>query len=338
MRPAFLNPLFASAQTLAGIGPRLIVLLKKCLTLPLGVSEPRVIDVLWHMPTGIIDRRSQPQLAAAILSTVVTLELRILKHKPSPCGNIKAPYKVICEDGTGRIDLVFFHSEHKSIEKQLPVGGVRLVSGRIERYGDNLQMTHPDYIVSPEARHKMPLLEPIYPLTAGLSGKAALKAARQAIDRIPEFPEWQESQWLKAREWPNFKDAIYRVHQPSDVQDVSSGAAPWQRLAFDELLAGQLAFALVRRNLKTERGRRLSSKGEIRTKIAAALPFSLTGSQKSALEEISADLAASHRMLRLLQGDVGSGKTVVAFIAMAIAVEAGAQATFMAPTDRKSVV
>ncbi|MFA5958423.1 ATP-dependent DNA helicase RecG [Hyphomicrobium sp.] len=333
MRPAFLNPLFASAQTLAGIGPRLILLLKKCLVLPPGVSEPRVVDVLWHMPTGVIDRRSQPTLSEAIPGTIVTLELRVLKHKPSPRGNTKAPYKVTCEDDTGRIDLVFFHAEHKFIERQLPVGEIRFVSGRIERYGDNLQMSHPDYIVSPDARNEMPLLEPVYPLTAGLSGKIAVKAARQAVDRVPEFPEWQETQWLKARDWPPFKDAISRVHQPADAQDVSSGAAPWQRLAFDELLAGQLAFALVRRTLKTERGRRLSGNGDVRARIAAALPFSLTGSQKTALEEISVDLAASHRMLRLLQGDVGSGKTVVALMTMAIAVEAGAQAALMAPTE-----
>ncbi len=333
MRPAFLNPLFASAQTLTGIGPRLILLLKKCLALPPGVSEPRVIDVLWHMPTGVIDRRSQPRLAEATPGTIVTLELRVLKHKPSPRGNTKAPYKVTCEDDTGRIDLVFFHAEHKFIEKQLPVGEVRFVSGRIERYGDNLQMAHPDYIVSPEARNEMPLLEPVYPLTAGLSGKVAVKAARQAVERVPEFPEWQEVEWLKARGWPAFKDAVNRVHQPDDAQDVSSGADPWQRLAYDELLAGQLAFALVRRNLKTERGRRLSGNGEIRAKIAAALPFALTGSQKNALEEIAADLAAPHRMLRLLQGDVGSGKTVVALLTTAIAVEAGAQAALMAPTE-----
>ncbi|MFT3730745.1 MAG: ATP-dependent DNA helicase RecG [Hyphomicrobium sp.] len=333
MRPALLNPLFASAQTLTGIGPRLIQLLKKCLSLPPGISEPRVIDVLWHMPTGVIDRRSQPRLAEAIPGTIVTLELRVLKHKPSPRGNTKVPYKVTCEDDTARIDLVFFHAEHKFIEKQLPVGEIRFVSGRIERYGDNLQMAHPDYIVSPEARSEMPLLEPVYPLTAGLSGKVALKAARQALDRIPEFPEWQEPQWLKARSWPPFKEAANRIHQPVDAQDVSMGAAPWQRLAFDELLAGQLAFALVRRNLKTERGRRLSGNGEIRAKIAAALPFSLTGSQKNALEEISADLAAPHRMLRLLQGDVGSGKTVVALMTMAIAAEEGAQAALMAPTE-----
>ncbi|HET6388040.1 ATP-dependent DNA helicase RecG [Hyphomicrobium sp.] len=333
MRPPLLNPLFASAQTLTGIGPRLTQLLKKCLALPPGVSEPRVVDVLWHMPTGVIDRRSQPQLSAAVPGTIVTLELRVLKHRPSPRGNTKAPYKVTCEDDTGRIDLVFFHAEHKFIERQLPPGEIRFVSGRIERYGDKLQMTHPDYIVSPDARDEMPLLEPVYPLTAGLSGKIALKAARQAVERVPEVPEWQDPSWLEARYWPKFNEAVARVHRPVEAQDVSNGALPWQRLAYDELLANQLAFALVRRTMKTERGRRLTGNGRIRAKIIDALPFSLTGSQKTALAEIAEDLSAPHRMLRLLQGDVGSGKTLVALLTMAIAVEDGAQAALMAPTE-----
>jgi len=333
MRPSFLNPLFASAQNISGIGPRLLLLLKKCLTLPPGVTEPRVVDLLWHMPTGVIDRRAEPQLASAVPGSIVTLELRVLKHKPSPRGNKKAPYKVTCEDDTGRIDLVFFHAEHKFIEKQLPVGEVRFVSGRIERYGEALQMAHPDYIVSPEARHELPMLEPVYPLTAGLSGKIMVKAARQALDRVPNLDEWQEERWLEARGWPTFKEALTRIHRPADAPDVSNGSGPWQRLAYDELLAGQLAFALVRQNMKTERGRRLSGNGYLRAKIADALPFKLTASQHSALDEITADLAASHRMLRLLQGDVGSGKTVVALMTMAVAVEEGAQAALMAPTE-----
>jgi ATP-dependent DNA helicase RecG len=333
MRPSFLNPLFASAQTIAGIGPRLILLLKKCLTLPPGVTEPRVIDLLWHMPTGVIDRRAEPELASAVPGSIVTLKLRVLKHKVPPRGNKKAPYKVTCEDDTGRIDLVFFHAERKFIEKQLPVGELRFVSGRIERYGEALQMTHPDYIVAPEARDDLPMLEPVYPLTAGLSGKIMVKATRQAADRVPDLPEWQERRWLEARGWLDFKVAVNRVHRPVEAQDVSNGAGPWQRLAYDELLAGQLAFALVRQNLKAERGRRLSGKGHLRRKIAEALPFTLTPSQKNALDEIAEDLAAPHRMLRLLQGDVGSGKTVIALMTMAAAIEAGAQAALMAPTE-----
>ena len=333
MRPAALNPLFAPAQTLTGIGPRLALLLKKCLMLPAGISEPRVLDLLWHLPAGIVDRRAEPSTQDAVPGTIVTLKVRVLKHKAPPRGNAKAPYKVTCEDDTGRIDLVFFHAERKFIEKQLPEGETRYISGRVERYGEALQMSHPDYIVAPEHRGDLPMLEPVYPLTAGLSGKVLTKAVRQALERVPEMPEWQDAAWLKARGWPDIKTALHRLHRPSDAQDVSNGSPPWQRIAYDELLAGQLALGLVRQNMKAQRGRQIMGDSRIRHRLVAALPFKLTNSQVTALKEISADLAADHRMLRLLQGDVGSGKTVVALLAMAVAVEAGCQAALMAPTE-----
>lgn len=333
MRPEILNPLFASAKTLAGIGPRMLLLLSKCLNLPPMITEARVADVMWHLPAGVIDRRAEPSVRDAVPGTIATLKVRVLKHRAPPRGNTKAPYKIACEDDTGRIDLVFFHAERKFIEKQLPEGETRYISGRVERYGETLQMTHPDYIVTPEARGDLPMLEPVYPLTQGLSGKVLQKASRQVLERVPALPEWQNADWLKARGWPGFQAALTRLHRPTDAQDISPGAEPWQRLAFDELLAGQLALGLVRQNVRTEAGRRISGDGRIRARITATLPFALTRSQVKALEEISDDLAAPHRMLRLLQGDVGSGKTVVALLAMAIANEAGAQAALMAPTE-----
>jgi ATP-dependent DNA helicase RecG len=333
MRPVALNPLFASAQSLTGIGPRLALLLKKCLALPPGVIEARVLDLLWHMPAGVVDRRAEPSSRDAVPGSIVTLKVRVLKHRPPPRGVTKAPYKVACEDDTGRIDLIFFHAERKFVETQLPEGEERYISGRVERYGETLQMTHPDYIVPPERRGDLPMLEPVYPLTAGLSGKILFKATRQAIERVPDMAEWQDAAWLKARDWPNFKTALHRLHRPEDAQDVSNGAPPWQRLAYDELLAGQLALGLVRQNIRSQRGRNITGDGRIRRRIIDALPFKLTNSQIGALKEISTDLAAPHRMLRLLQGDVGSGKTVVALMAMATAVEAGTQAALMAPTE-----
>ncbi len=333
MRPIELTPLFASLQSLSGIGPRLILLLKKCLTLPPGIVEPRVLDLLWHLPSGVIDRRAEPNVADAVPGAIATLKVRVLKHKAPPRSNTRAPYKVTTEDETGRLDLVFFHAERKFIERQLPAGETRYVSGRIERYNDTLQMSHPDYIVAPEARDELPMLEPVYPLTAGLSGKVVQKATRQALDRVRVVPEWQDASWLKARGWPPFKEALQRLHRPTDAADVATGGAPWQRLAYDELLAGQLALALVRQNFKARPGRSVKGDGRIRAAIADALPFALTASQRTAMREIEADMAAPHRMLRLLQGDVGSGKTVVALLAMGVAVEAGAQAAFMAPTE-----
>jgi ATP-dependent DNA helicase RecG len=333
VRPALFNPLFASAQGLIGIGPRLIVLLKKAVRLPPGITEPRVVDMLWHLPTGVVDRRAEPTVAGAEPGVIATLAVRVLRHRGPGTVNSKAPYKVQCEDDTGRIDLVFFHIERRWIERQLPVGAIRYVSGRVERYGETLQMTHPDYIVEPERRGDLPLLEPVYPLTAGLSGKVLGKAERQTLDRVPELAEWQEETWLRQQAWPTFHDAIRRLHLPQDPGDVSAGGLPRQRLAYDELLAGQLALGLVRDSVKGRPGRATTGDGRIRARIADALSFTLTGSQRTAMGEIADDMAAPTRMLRLLQGDVGSGKTVVALLAMAIAVESGAQAALMAPTE-----
>ncbi|WP_296205577.1 ATP-dependent DNA helicase RecG [uncultured Hyphomicrobium sp.] len=333
MRPPELTPLFASAEVLKGVGPRVIALLKKALRLPPGVLLPRVIDMLWHLPTGVIDRRAEPTVAAALPGTIATLKVRVLKHKGPPRGNTKAPYKVATEDETGRLDLVFFRVERSFVERQLPVGEERYVSGRVERYGETLQMAHPDYIVAPDNRGDLPLLEPVYPLTGGLSGKVLLKAERQALERVPPMQEWQDAAWLKQRGWPSFAEALKRLHHPEDAADVSPGSAPLQRLAYDELLANQLALAMVRESFKAQRGRPVHGDGRLRAKIIDALPFALTNSQKTALREIEADISAPRRMLRLLQGDVGSGKTVVALLAMAVAVEAGAQSALMAPTE-----
>jgi ATP-dependent DNA helicase RecG len=333
MRPPELTPLFAAADVLKGVGPHVITLLKKALRLPPGVTQPRVIDLLWHLPTGVIDRRAEPTIAAAIPGTIATLKVRVLKHKAPPRGNSKAPYKVSTEDETGRLDLVFFRAERSFVERQLPVGEERYVSGRIERYGETMQMAHPDYIVAPEARGDLPLLEPVYPMTAGLSGKVLLKAERQTLERVPDLSEWQDASWLKQRGWPSFRDALRRLHHPDDAADVSAGSTPLQRLAYDELLANQLALAIVRESFKAQRGRPVKGDGRLRERIIAALPFALTNSQRTALKEIEADMGAPRRMLRLLQGDVGSGKTVVALLAMTTAVEAGAQAALMAPTE-----
>lgn len=333
MRPIELTPLFASLQSLTGIGPRLIVLMRKCVNLPAGITEPRVLDLLWHLPTGVVDRRAEPAIAEAVPGSIATLKVRVLKHFPPPRGNNRAPYKVRVEDDSGKLDLVFFHAERKFIERQLPVGEERYVSGRVERYSDKLQMSHPDYIVAPEARGDLPMLEPVYPLTAGLSGKILQKATRQALERLRTVPEWQEPAWVQQQGWPTFEEALQRLHKPTDAGDVSTGGAPWQRLAYDELLAGQLALALVRQNFKTRPGRIVRGDGSVRAKLADALPFSLTNAQREAMREIEADMGAPRRMLRLLQGDVGSGKTVVALLAMAIAVESGAQAALMAPTE-----
>ncbi len=332
MRPLALNPLFASARGLEGVGPRIESFLKRALRLPAQASEPRVIDLIWHLPTGVVDRRAQPSVAEAVAGTIATLKVRVLKHRPPP-RNTKAPYTVNCEDESGRIDIVFFHVDPRYVERSLPVGNDVHVSGRVERYGEKLQMLHPDYMVAPADVARLPLVEPVHPLTAGLSGKVLLKIVTHALEQVAELPEWLDPHLIERELWQGFRASILSLHRPHDPADVSTTGPFWQRLAYDELLAGQLALALIRRSNRNARGRAITGDGSVRARIERAVPFNLTGSQRQALEEIYADLGATHRMLRLLQGDVGSGKTVVALLAMGLAVEAGAQAALMAPTE-----
>lgn len=333
MRPPLLNPLFAPLQSLAGIGPRLAKLFSIVLSRQRNTGEPRVLDLLWHTPTGVIDRRATPNVIAATPGTIVTLNVRVIKHVRPPRGNKRAPYKVRCEDDTGELDLVFFRAQPKYVEQQLPVGEMRIISGRVERYGETLQMAHPDYIVVPDKQDELPLIEPVYPLTAGLTGKVLVKAARQALERVPALSEWQQTNWLQKKDWPAFDTALQNLHAPTESDHISSAGPARQRLAFDELLAMQLALALVRAHYKRQNGRSIKGNGELASKIQKKLPFALTASQQSAIADITKDLASDARMLRLLQGDVGSGKTVVALMAMVSAVEAGCQAALLAPTE-----
>ena len=322
MRPIELQPLFASAQSLTGIGPRLIILLKKAVRLPPGVTEPRIVDLLWHLPTGVIDRRAEPTIADAVPGTIATLKVRVLKHRPSPRGNTKAPYKVSCEDDTGRIDLVFFHADRRFIERQLPDGEERYISGRVERYGEKMQMTHPDYIVAPDRRGDLPLLEPVYPLTAGLSGKVLHQGGRVRRCRAHSRPARMAGPQLARKpRMAAFPRSAFAAAPPADADDVSAGGG----LATPRLRRTARRPARARpRAAEPEEPARPPRKGDgrIRAQITDALPFALTGSQRTRCRRSKPTWPSSHRMLRLLQGDVGSGKTVVALMAMAIAVEA----------------
>ena len=332
MRPPELNPLFASVQSLEGVGPRIMLFLKKALRLPGQVAEPRVIDLLMHTPTGLIDRRAMPELAQAVPGTISTVKVLVRKHKIPPHGS-KAPHSVLTEDATGKLEIVFFHADRRYVEKMLPEGSERYVSGRIEQYGDKLQMMHPDHIVAADELNKLPLLEPVYPMTSGLSGKVLHKLIGRSLDLMPPVPEWLDDDVRARLNALPFTESFHRLHYPTEPGDIATSAPPRQRLAYDELLAGQLALALVRQSQKNQPGRSIVGDGGVRSKVLAALPFELTGSQTEAIKVIEADLAAPHRMMRLLQGDVGSGKTVVALMAAAIAIEAGAQAAIMAPTE-----
>ncbi len=331
MRPTHLNPFFGDLQSLPGIGPKTLPAYRKLLGV--GDTEPaRVLDLMLHMPSGVIDRRSRPAVRDAIPGTIVTLTVRVLSHR-APAKGSRAPYRVVCEDDTATLTLVFFNAHTSYLEKQLPVGETRIVSGRLELFNDTAQIVHPDHIVSQAELANLPLIEPVYPLTAGLSAAVLRRSIRAGLKTLSAVAEWIDPPLLSARAWPSFRDALETVHAPSAVDDCEPSGAPWQRLAYDELLSGQLALALLRRQIKTRGGVARAVTGEHVQRIEEALPFSLTLSQQAAISDIRTDLTKDERMLRLLQGDVGAGKTVVAVVAMAMMAEAGLQSAMMAPTE-----
>jgi ATP-dependent DNA helicase RecG len=332
MRPDILNPLFRPVTSLEGIGPKLGVILRRLL-LGSAEDEARVVDLLFHLPVGIIDRRQMPEIAHAPQGAVVTLKLRIDRHQAGLRNNPKVPYRVFGHDETGEIALTFFHANATWLERSMPVGSTRYVSGRMEWFGGRPSMVHPDFMVAEEEFASLPLVEPVYPMTAGLPRKALQKAIASALSDVPDLGEWTDPHFVEAHGWPAFRDAIQAAHRPETESDLGPLAPPRARLAFDELFANQVALAVTRSHMRRAAGRTHHGDGRVTGPIIAALPFRLTGSQERALADITADLAASHRMLRLLQGDVGSGKTVVALLAMATVVEAGSQAALMAPTE-----
>jgi ATP-dependent DNA helicase RecG len=325
MRPEILFPLFARLASLPGVGPKSEKLLARV------AGAARVVDLLWLLPNAVVDRSLKTTISKAPEEGIVTLTLTVDRHQ-RPRGG-RAPYRVLCHDETSFVSLVFFHADERYLARALPVGATRLVSGRLERFQERPQMTHPDYILALEEAEKLPTFEPIYPLTAGLSNKVLGRAVNTALARTPELPEWQDEAFRATRKWAHFRDALTEAHHPESAADILPEAPARGRLAYDELLANQLALMLTRARLRGPRGRALKAAGTLRARAIASLPYKLTRAQQQALAEILADMASDRRMLRLLQGDVGSGKTVVAFLAMLDAVEAGAQAAFMAPTE-----
>jgi len=330
MRPDVLNPLFAAITSVPGIGPRLEKLYRRLL----GRDDvPRVIDLIMHLPTGVIDRRARPKLRDVSPDTVVTVEVTVDRHRAPPPHRSRAPYQIYTSDETGDLVLTYFNPHKDYLEKLLPVGAKRYVSGTAAFYDGTLQMVHPDRVVDEAGFASLPLVEPVYPLTEGLSLNQVRKAVDAALANLPDLPEWQEPEWIVRQGFPAFATALHELHRPREPSDVDPAGIAWTRLAYDELLAGQLALALVRAHLRRPAGRPTAGDGRLRQRLIAALPYALTASQSRAVAEIAEDLAKPDRMLRLLQGDVGSGKTVVALLAAAATIEAGRQAALMAPTE-----
>lgn len=332
VRPLLLNPLFRSVSSLKGAGPHLLALLRRFFGTPDG-QDPIALDLLMHMPSAVIDRRRKGTIANAQIGDTLTLLLHINRHQPPPRGRASMPFRVFAEDESGDIQLVFFRAKGDWVGKSLPVGEDRYVSGTIGFFNGEKQIAHPDYIVAPDKLDTLPLIEPVYPLTQGLSAKALQKLVRQVVDRLPALPEWIAPGRLRGGNWPSFTEAMRAVHTPETPGEGALDGPARMRLAYDEYLAGQLALLLVRGQLMRPRGIARAFTGEKTGAVRTTLPFALTTGQQTAVAEILADLAAPIRMSRLLQGDVGAGKTVVALMAMAALAESGAQSALMAPTE-----
>ena len=314
MRPDILNPLFAEVTSLKGVGPGLAKPLER-------LRIARVVDVAFHLPTGHIDRFPRDELMVSDAGRVIAIPLTVKEHRVS--SSPRGPTRVRAEDAAGNsVALVYFGGNSGWVKKLLPIGETKVVSGRLDLYGQDLQIVHPDLGDSTEGFRER---EAIYPLSEGITSRRLGALAAQAVERAPELPEWIEPGLKAQRGWPDWKDALARIHaDPAD-------AKARERLGYDEVFANQLAMTLVRADTRKRRGRALNGDGRLRDMLK--LPYTLTGAQSRTVREIEGDLAQDAPMLRLLQGDVGAGKTLVAAMAMLIAVEAGAQAAMLAPTE-----
>ncbi len=324
MRPDNLFPYFADVTSLKGVGDRV----REALGRAMGT---RVKDLLFTPPASVIDRSYRPHLSGAKKDEICTFKVTVGSHNPPAFKG--RPYRIRVFDETGDMTLVFFQARADYLNRILPEGAVRIISGKTDVFNAELQMTHPDYVLAPENIGELPLYETQYPLTAGLSQKIAHKAVMQAVDKISPLPEWLDEHMMAQQDWPHFDAALRHMHQPEHPVDANPGAPSRQRLAYDELLAKQLAMALVRENTRRQSGRAFNTSGAYVDDVLKAAPFKPTAAQARAFSEISADLKSPFRMARLLQGDVGAGKTFVAAMAAAHVAESKAQVAIMAPTE-----
>lgn len=323
-RPAALFPLFAGLETLPGIGPKTAQTFAQ-----LAVQAPR--DLLFTLPHSGIDRRFRDTIKDAALPATLTVAVTVGKH--TPARNKHGPYRIHVEDAHTAFQLTYFHARGDFLLRQMPEGSRRVISGRVELFDGMAQMVHPDFAVPEDDAQDIPAFEPVYPLTSGITQKVMFKATRGALERVPDFGEWIDPGQKAREDWPDFTDALSSAHAPQSLAEIALTAPARARLAYDELFAHQVTLALARASERRKKGRESKGDGRLQARVMAALPYKPTGAQSRAMREICDDMATANRMNRLLQGDVGAGKTLVAFMALLRAVEAGGQGVLMAPTE-----
>ncbi|MDA5094868.1 ATP-dependent DNA helicase RecG [Aliiroseovarius sp. KMU-50] len=324
VRPEILFPLFSDLESLGGVGAKTAKAFST-----LQIEAPR--DLLMSLPYGGVDRKFRASVTEVTPGNVATVEVEILAHRPGRTR--QAPYRVDVKDTLTVFSLVFFHANRDWLSKQLPVGETRVVSGKVEAFDGHLQIAHPDFIVKPSEVGQIPDFEPVYHLTSGVTSKLMLRVIGEVLTRVPALKEWIDPPLKSKEHWPDWGEALRMAHAPDGPDDVSPMSSARRRLAYDELFAHQLTLALARSQMRRGKGQVSLATGELQEKVLEALPYTPTNAQRQAVEEITEDMASGKRMNRLLQGDVGAGKTLVALMALLVAVEAGGQGVMMAPTE-----
>lgn len=339
MRSELLNLLFTAVTRVKGVGGGTAQALGRLLptaTALSGAGAPIIRDLLFHLPSSVVDRRFTCPLSSAPDGVIATFVVRVVSHTPPPAAGRrfgKKPYKVLCANDTGDITLVFFNAHEDYLKQILPLQQMRVISGRVEKFDYRLQMTHPDVITTPDKLSETMRVEPVYPLTVGLTSKRISKLLAEVFPKIPELPEWILPETMAQKSWQSWRETIIKTHNPETPEDILPTAPARLRLAYDEMLAGQIHLAILRQNRGKQSANIITGTGELTENLRANLPYELTKGQLAVLEEIYSDMASGSRMGRLLQGDVGSGKTIVALFAMLRAVEQGFQCALMVPTE-----
>ena len=316
--------LFSSVKKIKGVGP----IISKKLS-DKGIENK--IDLFLNLPTGAIDRRFCPKLDQLEVGVISTIFVRPVKYTIPRFRNL--PNRVTCKDEYGSIDIIFFNSRESYIKQILPLNEEVVISGKVGFYKNKYQMTNPDYIQSIDREKDITKIMAKYSSVAGISPKTIQKIYKEEIEKLKDIGEWHSQDFLKKMAWPTWYDAIYNLHNPVNVSDVNKESKFYQRLAFDEIFSNFLIFSEIKKRIKKliKVSKVIDEDNLLR--IKKMLPFTLTESQQGALKEILTDISSERKMLRVLQGDVGSGKTAVAMIAAYLTVKSGYQVAFLCPTE-----
>ena len=315
------NFLFKDVSTIDGVGKKLSVYLKK-------KKIEKVNDLLWNLPYSFTDRSETVTLDRLEIGKIFTIKIKVLKYNFPRIRNL--PSRVFCKDELGEIDLIFFNSREGYIRKILPLNEWVVVSGKINFYKNKYQITNPTYVEKIEQIELVQKIIPKYSLTEGLSEKIYSKIIEKVFNKIPHIDEWHDKNFIKKMNFLSWKDSIQKLHNSQIEKDLNSRYL--KRLAYDEIFANFLFNSNNRKKIKKIKKNKKIFKKKYSSTLIKSLPYNLTNGQKRIVDEIEVDLMSSQRMFRILQGDVGSGKTIISIMAALDTIEAGYQCGLMAPT------